>query len=182
MEATCFTGEEIKKSRFITRWRRPAGWRRQRAFIQQVRDEQLRRGTTVGSFVVGSLDDSQQLGSPTMENRRAPPANNLYPRAADGQRYREVTAVVVRHYGGVVSSNRRLVKAYGNGVQQALKSWRWRKASLKPNISCSATMRSWRWWRTCCSKSQVGFYGGGIRRRRRAAFALPATGGRAVWE
>ena len=41
--------------------------------------------------------------------------------ALQGSQLGEISAVVVRYYGGILLGTGGLVRAYGNGVQQALK-------------------------------------------------------------
>ena len=41
--------------------------------------------------------------------------------ALQGSQFGEISAVVVRYYGGILLGTGGLVRAYGNGVQQALK-------------------------------------------------------------
>ena len=41
--------------------------------------------------------------------------------ALQGSQVGEISAVVVRYYGGILLGTGGLVRAYGNGVQQALK-------------------------------------------------------------
>ncbi|WP_268597189.1 YigZ family protein, partial [Escherichia coli] len=116
-EATCFT-EEIKKSRFITLLAPTSGVEAAKAFIQQVRDEHPAARHHCWAFVAGSPDDSQQLG---FSDDGEPSGTAGKPILAQlmGSGIGEVTAVVVRYYGGVKLGTGGLVKAYGNGVQQA---------------------------------------------------------------
>ncbi|MBH3124985.1 IMPACT family protein [Serratia ureilytica] len=118
-EATCFT-EEIKKSRFITLLAPTGGVEAAKAFIQQVWDEHPAARHHCWAFVAGSPDDSQQLG---FSDDGEPSGTAGKPILAQlmGSGIGEVTAVVVRYYGGVKLGTGGLVKAYGNGVQQALK-------------------------------------------------------------
>ena len=91
-----------------------------KAFIQQVRDEHSAARHHCWAFVAGSPDDSQQLG---FSDDGEPSGTAGKPILAQlmGSGIGEVTAVVVRYYGGVKLGTGGLVKAYGNGVQQALK-------------------------------------------------------------
>ncbi|MGV6913212.1 YigZ family protein [Yersinia pestis] len=71
-------------------------------------------------FVAGPPTDSQQLG---FSDDGEPSGTAGKPILAQlmGSDIGEITAVVVRYYGGIKLGTGGLVKAYGSGVQQALK-------------------------------------------------------------
>jgi uncharacterized YigZ family protein len=112
--------EEIKKSRFITLLAPTCGIDAAKAFIQQVREEHPTARHHCWAFVAGAPDDSQQLG---FSDDGEPSGTAGKPILAQlmGSGIGEITAVVVRYYGGIKLGTGGLVKAYGNGVQQALK-------------------------------------------------------------
>ena len=93
--------EEIKKSRFITLLGHTEGVDAAKAFVAQARADYPDARHYCQAWVAGAPDDSQQLGF-----------------SDDG--VGEVTAVVVRYFGGIKLGTGGLVKAYGGGVQQAL--------------------------------------------------------------
>ncbi len=72
------------------------------------------------AWVAGPPDDSQQLG---FSDDGEPAGTAGKPMLAQlmGSGVGEITAVVVRYYGGILLGTGGLVKAYGGGVQQALK-------------------------------------------------------------
>lgn len=113
-------GEEIKKSRFITCLGHTPGSGAARMFIQRVRAEHPDARHHCWAFVAGEPHDSQQLG---FSDDGEPSGTAGKPMLAllMGSGIGEITAVVVRYYGGVKLGTGGLVRAYGGGVQQALK-------------------------------------------------------------
>ncbi|MCV9879084.1 IMPACT family protein [Brenneria izbisi] len=119
LETVSFT-EEIKKSRFITMLAPTQGIEAAKGFIQQVREWHPAAGHHCWAFVAGAPDDSQQLG---FSDDGEPSGTAGKPMLAQlmGSGVGEITAVVVRYYGGIQLGTGGLVKAYGGGVQQALR-------------------------------------------------------------
>nr|WP_113867913.1 IMPACT family protein [Brenneria salicis]NMN90117.1 putative YigZ family protein [Brenneria salicis ATCC 15712 = DSM 30166]RBP60464.1 putative YigZ family protein [Brenneria salicis ATCC 15712 = DSM 30166]RLM30125.1 YigZ family protein [Brenneria salicis ATCC 15712 = DSM 30166] len=119
LETVSFT-EEIKKSRFITMLAPTQGTDAAKAFIQQVKEWHPAAGHHCWAFVAGAPDDSQQLG---FSDDGEPSGTAGKPMLAQlmGSGVGEITAVVVRYYGGIQLGTGGLVKAYGGGVQQALR-------------------------------------------------------------
>lgn len=111
--------EEIKKSRFITRLMHTSGVEAAKAFVAQMRAEYPDARHHCFAWVAGAPDDSQQLG---FSDDGEPAGTAGKPMLAQlmGSGVGEITAVVVRYYGGVKLGTGGLVKAYGGGVQQAL--------------------------------------------------------------
>ena len=118
-EALSFS-EEIKKSRFITLLAHTTGSEAAKAFVTQVKSEHPDARHHCWAFVAGAPDDSQQLG---FSDDGEPSGTAGKPMLAQlmGSHSGEITAVVVRYYGGIRLGTGGLVKAYGGGVQQALK-------------------------------------------------------------
>lgn len=112
--------EEIKKSRFITLLAPTDGVAAAKAYVQQVRERYSDAGHHCWAFVAGAPDDSQQLG---FSDDGEPSGTAGKPMLAQlmGSGIGEITAVSVRYYGGIPLGTGGLVKAYGGGVQQALK-------------------------------------------------------------
>ncbi|CCG85633.1 IMPACT family protein [Erwinia piriflorinigrans] len=112
--------EEIKKSRFITLLAHTDGVDEARAFVQQIRQQHPAARHHCWAFVAGAPDDSQQLG---FSDDGEPSGTAGKPILAQlmGSHTGEITAVVVRYYGGIMLGTGGLVKAYGGGVQQALR-------------------------------------------------------------
>jgi uncharacterized YigZ family protein len=112
--------EEIKKSRFITLLARTEGVEAAKAFVQDVRNQHPAARHHCWAFVAGAPDDSQQLGF-SDDGEPAGTAGKPILSQLMGSGVGEITAVVVRYYGGIMLGTGGLVKAYGGGVQQALK-------------------------------------------------------------
>ena len=112
--------EEIKKSRFITLLAHAGGAEAAKAFVQQCRQQHPDARHHCWAFVAGPPGDSQQLG---FSDDGEPSGTAGKPMLAQlmGSGVGEIVAVVVRYYGGVKLGTGGLVKAYGSGVQQALK-------------------------------------------------------------
>lgn len=112
--------EEIKKSRFITFIAHTEGIDAAKAYIQSIKEQFPDARHHCWAFVAGRPDDSQQLGfSDDGEPTGTAGKPILAPLLGSG--LGEVTAVVVRYFGGIKLGTGGLVRAYGSGVQQALK-------------------------------------------------------------
>ncbi|MBB1202944.1 IMPACT family protein [Enterobacteriaceae bacterium 89] len=111
--------EEIKKSRFITFLAHTEGVEAAKAFVESVRAEHPDARHHCVAWVAGPPDDSQQLG---FSDDGEPAGTAGKPMLAQlmGSGVGEITAVVVRYYGGILLGTGGLVKAYGGGVHQAL--------------------------------------------------------------
>lgn len=116
----CSFSEEIKKSRFITLLAHTDGVEAARAFVQQIKQEHPTARHHCWAWVAGAPDDSQKLG---FSDDGEPSGTAGKPMLAQlmGNNIGEITAVVVRYYGGIQLGTGGLVKAYGGGVQQALR-------------------------------------------------------------
>lgn len=119
-EAVSLSEETIKKSRFITLLAHTDGVEAARAFVQQVKAEHPTARHHCWAWVAGAPSDSQQLG---FSDDGEPSGTAGKPMLAQlmGSGVGEITAVVVRYYGGIMLGTGGLVKAYGGGVQQGLK-------------------------------------------------------------
>lgn len=124
--------EEIKKSRFITLLAPTDGVAAAKAYVQQVRERYPDAGHHCWAFVAGAPDDSQQLG---FSDDGEPSGTAGKPMLAQlmGSGIGEITAVCVRYYGGIQLGTGGLVKAYGGGVQQALK-----RLTRQEKVLCTA--------------------------------------------
>ncbi|MEC5344811.1 IMPACT family protein [Brenneria populi] len=113
--------EEIKKSRFITLLAPTNGIDAAKGFVQQTKKQHPAARHHCWAYVAGAPDDSRQLG---FSDDGEPSGTAGKPMLAQlmGSGIGEITAVVVRYYGGIELGTGGLVKAYGGGVQQALKA------------------------------------------------------------
>ncbi|YCI81748.1 IMPACT family protein [Enterobacteriaceae bacterium] len=111
--------DEIKRSRFITLLGHTDGVEAAKAFVEAARAAHPDARHHCVAWVAGPPDDSQQLG---FSDDGEPAGTAGKPMLAQlmGSGVGEITAVVVRYYGGVLLGTGGLVKAYGGGVQQAL--------------------------------------------------------------
>lgn len=111
--------EEIKKSRFITYLRHTEGLEQAKAFWAEIKALHPTARHHCWAAVAGSPNDSQQYGfsddGEPSGTAGKPMLNYLL-----GSGVGEISAVVVRYYGGILLGTGGLVRAYGNGVQQAL--------------------------------------------------------------
>jgi uncharacterized YigZ family protein len=112
--------EEIKKSRFITYLAPAPNVAHAKEYIQLIKRQHLSARHHCWAFVAGAPNDPQVLG---FSDDGEPSGTAGKPMLAQllGSGLGEVVAVAVRYYGGILLGTGGLVKAYGNGVQQALK-------------------------------------------------------------
>lgn len=112
--------EEIKKSRFITYLQRTEGLEEAKAFWAKIKLEHSSARHHCWATVAGKPTDSQQLGF-SDDGEPAGTAGKPMLNALLGCGVGEISVVVVRYFGGTLLGTGGLVRAYGNGVQQALK-------------------------------------------------------------
>ena len=112
--------EEIKKSRFITYLQHTEGLEDARAFWANIKQEHPNARHHCWAAVAGKPTDSLQLGF-SDDGEPAGTAGKPMLSALQGSQLGEISAVVVRYYGGILLGTGGLVRAYANGVQQALK-------------------------------------------------------------
>ena len=111
--------EEIKKSRFITLLAHTDGVAACKAFLEQARIDYPDARHYCWAWVAGAPDNSQLLGF-SDDGEPAGTAGKPILAQLLGSQVGEITAVVIRYYGGIKLGTGGLVKAYGGGVQQAL--------------------------------------------------------------
>lgn len=112
--------EEIKKSRFITYLQHTEGIEQAKAFWREIKEQHPNARHHCWAAVAGTPFDSQSLGF-SDDGEPAGTAGKPMLNALQGSQIGEISAVVVRYYGGILLGTGGLVRAYGNGVQQALK-------------------------------------------------------------
>lgn len=111
--------EEIKKSRFITSIAHTGGVAAAKNFVDSVRAQHPDARHHCWAWVAGAPDDWQKLG---FSDDGEPAGRAGKPMLAQlmGSGIGEITAVIVRYYGGIKLGTGGLVKAYGGGVKLAL--------------------------------------------------------------
>lgn len=137
-EAPVTASMEIKKSRFITLLSPTQGIIAAKAFVRQCRVDYPGATHYCWAYIAGPAADSQQLG---FSDDGEPSGTAGRPMLGQllGSGLGEITAVAVRYYGGVKLGTGGLVKAYGGGVQQALKLIN--RVEKKPQVEFLLTCR-----------------------------------------
>lgn len=112
--------EEIKKSHFITYLQHTPSIELARAFIEQIKHKHHDARHNCWAFVAGRPEDSLLWGF-SDDGEPSGTAGKPILAQLSGSGVGEMTAVVTRYYGGIRLGTGGLVKAYGGGVQSALK-------------------------------------------------------------
>ncbi|QXC57501.1 YigZ family protein [Vibrio mimicus] len=112
--------EEIKKSLFITYLAHTPGIDSAKAFVEEIKRRHADARHNCWAFVAGRPQDSMLWGF-SDDGEPSGTAGKPILAQLTGSGVGEITAVVTRYYGGVLLGTGGLVKAYGGGVQQALK-------------------------------------------------------------
>ncbi|KJY94032.1 elongation factor [Vibrio neptunius] len=112
--------EEIKKSVFITQLVHTPSVEAAKAFVEQVKMQHSDARHNCWGFVAGRPEDSMQWGF-SDDGEPSGTAGKPILAQLSGAGVGEITAVVTRYSGGIKLGTGGLVKAYGGGVQQALK-------------------------------------------------------------
>ncbi len=112
--------EEIKKSLFITYLAHTSSIEEAKAFVDQIKSRHSDARHNCWAYVAGRPEDSMKWG---FSDDGEPSGTAGKPMLAQlaGSDVGEITAVVTRYFGGIKLGTGGLVKAYGGGVQQALK-------------------------------------------------------------
>ncbi|WP_105903718.1 YigZ family protein [Vibrio gangliei] len=112
--------EEIKKSVFITKIAHTPSVETAKEFIEQVKAEHASARHNCWAFVAGRPENSLLWGF-SDDGEPSGTAGKPILAQLSGSGVGEMTAVVTRYSGGIKLGTGGLVKAYGGGVQQALK-------------------------------------------------------------
>ncbi|WGE89170.1 YigZ family protein [Actinobacillus arthritidis] len=132
-QKTVIFEEEIKKSRFLTYLAHTDGIEQAKAFVAEIKTLHPQARHWCWATVASTPNDSQQYGfsddGEPSGTAGKPMLNYLL-----GSGLGEITAVVVRYYGGVLLGTGGLVKAYGGGVQQALLQLEKQRKVLRQNF------------------------------------------------
>ncbi|MGI3105155.1 YigZ family protein [Vibrio alginolyticus] len=112
--------EEIKKSVFITYLAHTPSIEAAKAFVDQIKAKRADARHNCWGFVAGRPEDSMKWGF-SDDGEPSGTAGKPILAQLSGSGVGEITAVVTRYSGGIKLGTGGLVKAYGGGVQQALK-------------------------------------------------------------
>lgn len=112
--------EEIKKSLFITYLAHTPNVEAAKAFVEQIKAKHSDARHNCWGFVAGRPEDSMLWGF-SDDGEPSGTAGKPILAQLSGSGVGELTAVVTRYSGGILLGTGGLVKAYGGGVQQALK-------------------------------------------------------------
>ncbi|MCG9752479.1 YigZ family protein [Vibrio brasiliensis] len=112
--------EEIKKSVFITYLAHTPSIEAAKAFVEQIKAKHADARHNCWGFVAGRPQDSMKWGF-SDDGEPSGTAGKPILAQLSGSGVGEITAVVTRYSGGIKLGTGGLVKAYGGGVQQALK-------------------------------------------------------------
>ncbi|MGR5069568.1 YigZ family protein [Vibrio alfacsensis] len=112
--------EEIKKSLFITYLAHTPSVEAAKAFVEQIKSKHSDARHNCWGFVAGRPEDSMKWGV-SDDGEPSGTAGKPILAQLSGSGVGEITAIVTRYYGGIRLGTGGLVKAYGGGVQQALK-------------------------------------------------------------
>ncbi|MGR5452155.1 YigZ family protein [Vibrio sp. PNB22_3_1] len=112
--------EEIKKSLFITYLAHTPSVEAAKAFVEQIKSKHADARHNCWGFVAGRPEDSMKWGF-SDDGEPSGTAGKPILAQLSGSGVGEITAIVTRYYGGIRLGTGGLVKAYGGGVQQALK-------------------------------------------------------------
>jgi len=112
--------EEIKKSVFITYLAHTPSVESAKAFVEKIKNKHADARHNCWGFVAGRPEDSMKWGF-SDDGEPSGTAGKPILAQLSGSGVGEITAVVTRYSGGIKLGTGGLVKAYGGGVQQALK-------------------------------------------------------------
>lgn len=118
--STTLFEEEIKKSVFITHLAHTPSIEVAKAFVEQIKQEHASARHNCWGFVAGRPEDSMKWGF-SDDGEPSGTAGKPILAQLSGSGVGEIAAVVTRYSGGIKLGTGGLVKAYGGGVQQALK-------------------------------------------------------------
>lgn len=112
--------EEIKKSLFITYLAHTPNVAAAKTFVDEIKKKHADARHNCWGFVAGRPENSMMWGF-SDDGEPSGTAGKPILAQLSGSGVGEVSAVVTRYYGGIRLGTGGLVKAYGGGVQQALK-------------------------------------------------------------
>lgn len=118
-EPVSVSEDMIKKSRFITLLAHTDGGAAAHAFVLKIRKQHHTARHHCWAWIAGPPDNSR-LWKSSDDGEPAGTAGKPMLAQLTGNNIGEITAVVVRYYGGIQLGTGGLVKAYSGGVRQGL--------------------------------------------------------------
>ena len=149
--------EEIKKSRFITYLQHTEGLEQAKAFWAEIKAQHPNARHHCWAAVAGRPMDSQQLGF-SDDGEPAGTAGKPMLSTLLGSQVGEISAVVVRYYGGILLGTGGLFRAYGNGVQQALKLLETERKVERQLFQVHCDYAQLNWIQISCEQHQIEIY------------------------
>lgn len=131
-QATSFE-EEIKKSVFITHLAHTPTIEAAKAFVDEVKRKHASARHNCWGFVAGRPENSMMWGF-SDDGEPSGTAGKPILAQLSGSGVGEIAAVVTRYSGGIKLGTGGLVKAYGGGVQQALKQLQTIEKKITTNL------------------------------------------------
>ncbi|QIA62069.1 YigZ family protein [Vibrio astriarenae] len=131
-QATSFE-EEIKKSVFITHLAHTPTIEAAKAFVDEVKRKHAGARHNCWGFVAGRPENSMMWGF-SDDGEPSGTAGKPILAQLSGSGVGEIAAVVTRYSGGIKLGTGGLVKAYGGGVQQALKQLQTIEKKITTNL------------------------------------------------
>jgi len=125
--------EEIKKSLFITYLARTPSIEAAKTFVEEIKTKHSDARHNCWGFVAGRPEDSMKWGF-SDDGEPSGTAGKPILAQLSGSGVGEITAVVTRYSGGIKLGTGGLVKAYGGGVQQALKTLQTIEKKITTNL------------------------------------------------
>lgn len=125
--------EEIKKSLFITTLAHTPTIDSAKAFVDSIKKQHPSARHNCWGFVAGRPEDSMKWGF-SDDGEPSGTAGKPILAQLSGSGVGEIAAVVTRYYGGIRLGTGGLVKAYGGGVQQALKLVQTNEKKITTNL------------------------------------------------
>lgn len=125
--------EEIKKSLFITYLAHTPSIEAAKTFVDEIRTKHSDARHNCWGFVAGRPEDSMKWGF-SDDGEPSGTAGKPILAQLSGSGVGEITAVVTRYSGGIKLGTGGLVKAYGGGVQQALKTLQTIEKKITTNL------------------------------------------------
>ncbi len=141
----------------ITYLQHTEGLEQAKAFWAEIKAQHPNARHHCWAAVAGKPTDSQQLGF-SDDGEPAGTAGKPMLSALQGSQIGEISAVVVRYYGGILLGTGGLVRAYGNGVQQALKLLETERKVERQLFQVHCDYAQLNWIQILCEQHKIEIY------------------------